>query len=299
MINRKNIPINRCINREHDMLNSDAVCGSCCSPYFNYVENSSSYTTVDTNNSNSLYNNSLISDVYNKGHNHLKDRVCIHPPKNLRIKYIGFIYNDINYIVDIDQKNVIYKPIKESVYKKYNVKVYVQVSPIDKSYSLSFNLYQELSFVEVIIYPNCVDDCTVIINNTNTNHKEIMSNDYVTYEYFKIANMVDENLNLVTLVDYEDVFALGTTQLANLYTYPETLDLIKSFIDATYKEKDSDKVIKEFLSNIKKRLVQFIENSKKEENITEEVVDITKDDSSKSETVDISDNSSENGEKNE
>lgn len=235
MLHKHEIPSHRCINREEYMLRPSHQCGPC----FDHVP--------------------MANEPIEQ-----KPNVIVNPRRNLRIKFVGFIYNSINYIIDLDNKEVIYKSLKDTHYKRLKGKVSVMVSPITKSYSLNFNLYQECSCAEVEVYPNCIDHCSVTITDIKNHSKEILDDNYVAYEFFKIANMLDKNLNIITMVDYEVVFNLTENELATLFTYNEAISFIKEFIDNIYEEKDVMEVTKGLLHNIKNKLNESVEEEDNE-----------------------------------
>lgn len=174
--------------------------------------------------------------------------------KNIRIRYVGFVYSNVNYIVDFDNRKVIYKPCQESCYVKLNRKISVSNNSITGSYSLGFNTINCNTFVNVEIYPNDINHCTVTLTSLKDYSKELLNECYTCIEYFDINNMTDKYGNLITFVDYNEVLSLTKEDLASIYSQNELVEILYSIIRNIKCSKDMTNVVKSILLSIKNKL---------------------------------------------
>lgn len=175
---------------------------------------------------------------------------------NVRIRYVGFIFHEINYIADLDNRIIFYKPLKETCYRQLPSKVSTSTNSLTNSYRLSFPLYKSHSCAEVEVYPKDIEHCSVTISDSISHEKLILPDEYTTFEFFDMKNMLDENGNLITLVDYKEVLDLTESELLMLYTFPEMVKLIKNILDNLSNEKDLTVVIKNLLVEMKRKLIE-------------------------------------------
>lgn len=174
--------------------------------------------------------------------------------KNIRIRYVGFVYNKVNYIVDFDNRKVIYKPCQESCYVKLNRKISVSNNSITGAYSLGFNTVNCNISASVEIYPNDINHCTVTLTSLRDYSKEVLDECYTCIEYFDINNMTDKYGNLITFVDYNEVLSLTKEDLASIYSQNELVDILYSIIRNIKCNKDMTNVVKNILLSIKNKL---------------------------------------------
>lgn len=174
--------------------------------------------------------------------------------KNIRIRYVGFVYNKVNYIVDFDNRKVIYKPCQESCYVKLNRKISVNNNSITGAYSLGFNTVNCNTSASVEIYPNDINHCTVTLTSLRDYSKEVLDECYTCIEYFDINNMTDKYGNLITFVDYNEVLSLTKEDLASIYSQNELVDILYSIIKNIKCNKDMTNVVKNILLSIKNKL---------------------------------------------
>ena len=222
--------------------------------------NCNSVTASDIKNNNCSCNNSSNSSTSNDANNTYAD-VTNHAMylkyANVRIKFVGFIYNQINYIVDLDNRKVLYKSLKESKYQQLAKRVNVTSDSLTKSYKLGFHLYNESSVANVEVYPNDIENCNVTIVNLNTHETEILDKNYIAYEFFDAKNMLDECGNIITFVNYQDIFKLTAMELMTLFTYTESIDFIKNVLDSVLCNKDLVVVVQNLLTEIKQKICRL------------------------------------------
>lgn len=176
---------------------------------------------------------------------------------NVRIKYIGFIYNRVNYIVDLDNRKVLFKTLDYTKYQQLANRVTVTSDSLTCSYKLSFNMYKVCMVASVEIYPNDIQNCNVTITNKNTHESFLLDKDYIAYEFFDAKNMLDKNGNIITFINYQDIFKLTTADLMTLFSYPESINLIKSILDNVMNSKDLVSVVKDLLVDIKNKYIDW------------------------------------------
>lgn len=174
--------------------------------------------------------------------------------KNIRIRYVGFVYNKVNYIVDFDNRKVIYKPCQESCYVKLNRKISVNNNSITGAYSLGFNTVNCNTSASVEIYPNDINHCAVTLTSLRDYSKEVLDECYTCIEYFDINNMTDKYGNLITFVDYNEVLSLTKEDLASIYSQNELVEILYSIISNIKCNKDMTNVVKNILLSIKNKL---------------------------------------------
>ena len=178
---------------------------------------------------------------------------------NVRIKYVGFIYNRVNYIVDLDNRKVLFKPINHCTkYEQLANRVTVTSDSLTCSYKLGFNLYKICKVASVEIYPNDIENCNVIIFDKNTHEKEILDKDYISFEFFEPKNMLDANGNIITFINYSDIFKLTTNELMTLFTYPESIGLIKEILNNVMCSKDLVEVVKKLLIDVRTKYLDWM-----------------------------------------
>lgn len=173
---------------------------------------------------------------------------------NLRIKFVGFIYNNVNYIVDLDNRNVSYKPVKESCWRHYNTKLSVSSNALLKSYQLSFKLIGNNEMVTCEVYPNDISCCKVEVTNIVSHERQILSNDYINYEFYSKKNMLDSDGNIITYLNYANVFRLTVEEIMMLFTHQECATLIYDMLNLLNESKDSNIVTNELLIQIRNQM---------------------------------------------
>lgn len=179
---------------------------------------------------------------------------------NLRIKYVGFIYECINYIVDLDNRKVMFKPLKETKYQQLQCRVNVTSDNLTKSYKLGFHLYKSNYIANVEIYPNDIENCNVILTDRTTHNTEMLDKDYVAFEFFDAKNMLDEHGNIITFVNYQDIFKLDEQDLMTLFTYTESITFMKSILNSIMNSKDLTEVVKKLLIDIRAKYMDYMNN---------------------------------------
>lgn len=180
---------------------------------------------------------------------------------NLRIRYVGFLFCNVNYIVDIDNRKVLYKSIKESTYTTLDRKISVSTNSITKAYTVAFNLVGCRYHAETEIYPNNIDKCTVTITDLDNYNKEMLDKCYTNIEFFDIKNMLDSNGNLITYIDYSDIFSLSEEDISSIFTYPDAIALISTILNNVSSQKDLVYVIKQLLVTIRNKWLEESSNN--------------------------------------
>lgn len=204
--------------------------------------NMNDYPTNGDNNMNNTFSNcNCNSAVYLK--------YC-----NLRIKYVGFIYDNVNYIVDLDNRCVLYKPKLESCWRHYNTKVSISSNDQLKSYQLSFKLIGNKDVATCEVYPNDINSCSVDITNIRSHKKQTLSNDYINYEFYSKRNMLDSRGNIITYNNYSKVFKLTQTELMKLFTHGESAELIHNLLEVLNLTKDTNITVDELLTTVRDKM---------------------------------------------
>jgi hypothetical protein len=174
--------------------------------------------------------------------------------ENLRIRFVGFIYGDINYIVDLDEREVSYKPVSCGVYRKLDTKISTFINPIDNSLTLSFKSINGHNTVEVEVYPQCIKHCSITLTNTVTHEKTVLAKEYYNFDYFLAGNLLDKDGNIFTFVDYNDVFSLTEEEIEIMFKNGESYNLIKRTLDDISIQKNFSIIIKNFLESVKVKM---------------------------------------------
>lgn len=174
--------------------------------------------------------------------------------ENLRIRFVGFFHDETNYIVDLDMREVSYKAITCSTYRKLESKITTFTNPINSSLTLSFQTVDKKFTVEIEVYPNCIKHCTVSLLDNVTHIKTILEKEYYNFDYFTSANLLDKNGNIFTFVDYNDVFNLTSEQLLDMFSHEECASILYKTITNIECQKNFSIIIKSFLEDIKKRI---------------------------------------------
>lgn len=178
---------------------------------------------------------------------------------NLRIRFVGFISDTTNYIVDIDNKEVLYKESTCTIFKKLTNRVTSFVNPINNSMVISFKLHHEESVAEVQLYPGCISHCTVSLTGCKTHNKEVLEKDFFNFDYFDYNNLLDKNGNVSTFVDYNEVFGLSEEELSLVFSHEESINFIKRIIENIQGQREFIEIIRGILTEVKSKITHDVE----------------------------------------
>lgn len=173
---------------------------------------------------------------------------------NLRIKFVGFIQEKVNYIVDLDNREVFYKHLDCTNYTKLPNKFAIINNPITDSLTVSFKLADNINICEVEIYANCITHVNVTLTNTIKHEKTVLPEEFTTYDYFSKQNLLDSNGNLNLFIDYDKIFALSKYNLGLLYTNCERLDFMYELLQDIKTQKDFSIIIRNVLTGMRDKL---------------------------------------------
>lgn len=173
---------------------------------------------------------------------------------NLRIKFVGFIEDKINYLVDLDNREVFYKHLDCTNYTKLSNKFVIIDNPINDSLTVSFKLADRVNICEVEIYANCITHVNVTLTNTLTHEKTVLPEEFTTYDYFSKQNLLDKNGNLNLFVDYDRVFSLTKHNIGLIYNTCERVDFIYNVLQDIKSQKDFSVIVKNILTGVRDKL---------------------------------------------
>lgn len=252
-----NIPVNRCINRS-ELLVDSSLCGNICS---------TCKDNTSTSGTDNAENGTVFVPELDRPYNACCDHYCdcarlsdleqkkpvVVEGRRVRIRYVGFIYKNCNYIIDLDNKIVVYKYMDEAYYKKMsNNTVHLHVEPVTYAYVININLVNENATAEIEVYPNDISRVCVMVTQLDTHHKEILDDAFTNYDYFSYRNMIDDKMNIITLTKYNDIFAMTLSDITEVFDLPTSGLFIQRFINDVYQNKDKPlTVINDLLQFIK------------------------------------------------
>lgn len=179
--------------------------------------------------------------------------------EGLRIKYVGFIADTTCYIVDLDNKEVLYKERQCTMYTKLTNRVVSFVNPINGAMTVSFATADRRFVAEVEVLPKCIEHCSVTLTSTETHEKELLSKDFVNFDYFDYNNLLDSKGNLLTYIDYNEVFGLTEEELSLIFTHEESINFIKRVVENIRGQYKFEEIIRGILTEIKSKITHEVE----------------------------------------
>jgi hypothetical protein len=279
MLNHKNSPsvnstYGRIYNRESELRRANNCCNtsnSCSVPELNRTEeaNYENMRQTDFNNvlpdydRNGAVSRPNIADTnsvnaYLNHYNRLKSN------SPLRIKFVGFIYQNYNIILSVDERKVLYKTLNDKDnYRVLKTKVSVQSMYAINSYHVSFQLRMfdtaRIS-ASIELYPDIIDKVNITVLNESTLDKELIPEEDVVISFIDFNALLDDKGNLNTMNNYSSLFKMTKDDLDVLDKEYMT-SMLYNFIHNVYSYKDFDKAGKYLL----KELLEYYSNNEAEE----------------------------------
>lgn len=182
----------------------------------------------------------------------------------LRLKYVGFIFNDTNYIIDFDNRTVYHRKVGSvsSAYYKLKEKITVRAQHTRTAMTLSFSIStSETRYtVDAEIYPRVSYFANVTITNLDTLSKLTLTKDMYAISCTTMNALLTDAWDIDTFMDFTKVLCLTKQDLDTIYTKQGLIDTIKSTLSTLDTTSSPKKAIYNMLNEIMKTQEDYIEH---------------------------------------
>lgn len=276
MLERKETPnpndiYGRAVTREAELRRRhlDMCCTSCSSPVKVpelSIEEDYNYKNIGQSQFNEIphHHHDWCTNSTGVPHHHDCGSLPVDEYDYLRLKYVGFIFNNTNYIVDFDNRVVFHRKVGSvsSAYYKLKEKITVRAQHTRTSMTLSFNISSpETRYtVDVEIYPRVSYIANVTITNLDTLSKLTLSKDNYAVSCTTMNALLTDAWNIDTFMDFSKVLCLTKQDLDTIYTKQGLIDTIKSTLDTLDCTSSPKEAIYTMLNKIMKTQEDYIEH---------------------------------------